>query len=435
MKSFELTAKQQEANRFLGGPATHKLLYGGSRSGKTFLIVRAYVVRALRYERSRQAMFRYRFNACRSSIVADTLPKVMELCFPKIAWKLDKTEWIARFPNGSEIWFGGLDEKDRTEKILGQEYCGIFLSECSQIPWSSRNVALTRLAQNCGARLRMDYDCNPPKQSHWTYQIFIAHKDPETRQPLPDPENYAAMRMNPGDNMANLTPEYIAELERLPERLRRRFLEGEFLSDTENALWSQDAIDRSRIVDTPVPDMQRVVVGVDPSGADEETPERDAIGICVVGLGTDGKAYVLEDLTLRGSPATWGNVVAQAYERHAADVVVGEENYGGAMVRHVIQTARPSTPYKAVTATRGKVVRAEPIAALYEQGRVHHVGFFPELEDELCDFTTTGYAGERSPNRADALIWALSELFPGMTREHSRRANLLPPEQLASWAS
>jgi phage terminase large subunit-like protein len=136
----------------------------------------------------------------------------------------------------------------------------------------------------------------------------------------------------------------------------------------------------------------------------------------VAALGTDGIAYVLEDLTLKAGPATWGGVATAAFDRHSADIVVGEDNFGGAMVQHVITTARSNTPYKAVKASRGKVVRAEPISALYEQGKVKHVGYFPELEDELMSFTTTGYQGLSSPNRADALVWAITELFPGLTR-------------------
>ncbi len=113
----------------------------------------------------------------------------------------------------------------------------------------------------------------------------------------------------------------------------------------------------------------------------------------------------------------WAKVATGAYDRHNADVVVGEVNYGGAMVQSTIQTARPRTPFKAVTATRGKTVRAEPFSALYEQGKVRHVGEFPDLEDELVAFSTVGYMGERSPNRADAWIWVLAELFPGMVRK------------------
>lgn len=432
--AFHLTAKQIEAQKLLGSPAVHHMLFGGSRSGKTFLIVRAYVIRAMKHNGARQAMFRLRFNAIRSSIVADTFPKVMRLCFDGAPWKLDKTEWKVDFPNGSEIWFGGLDDKERTEKVLGQEHCGIFLNECSQIPWPARNIAVTRLAQNVGAKLRMDYDENPPTKGHWSYKLFIQKLDPESGQKLPKPDNYASMQINPEDNKENLTDEYMDELDALPARMQKRFKRGEFTDIAENALWSAELLDKCRHLDDALPDMQRIIVSVDPSGADEEHPERDSIGIIVAGLGVDGLGYVLEDLTLSAKPAIWGSVAASAYRRHTADLVVGEDNFGGAMVKHVIQTAVDSasgelygqTPYKSVTASRGKVVRAEPIAALYEQNRVRHVGYFPELEDELQAFTTTGYQGGDSPNRADALVWALTELFPGMVKKVSE-APKLPP--------
>lgn len=431
---FNLTLRQREAVKLMGGPQTHTMLFGGSRSGKTFVIVRGYCVRALKHAGARQAMLRFRFNHIRSTIVADTFPKVMKLCFPEVRWTLDKTEWVAKFPNGSEIWFGGLDDKERTEKILGQEHCGIYLNECSQIPWTARNMAVTRLAQNVGARLRMDYDCNPPNQSHWTYKLFIKKVDPESNKGLPQPERFAAMLLNPQDNKDNLSDAYLSELEGLPERLRKRFLRGEFLPVAENALWSADLLDRQRIMDAKLPDMQRVIVAVDPSGADEDRPDSDAIGIVVAGLGTDGVGYILEDLTIHASPAKWGAIATSAFERHNADLVVGEDNFGGAMVAHVIQTARPNTPYKAVKASRGKVVRAEPIAALYEQNKVRHVGYFPDLEDEMCSFTTSGYAGEDSPNRADALVWALTEIFPGMT-QNSTKLDIPPPSAGRSWAA
>jgi phage terminase large subunit-like protein len=161
--------------------------------------------------------------------------------------------------------------------------------------------------------------------------------------------------------------------------------------------------------------MVRVVVAVDPSGADDVgNADNDAIGIVTVGLGTDGNAYLLEDSTVKAGPATWGKVATSAYERHSASCVVGETNFGGAMVQQTIQVARPRTPFKKVTASRGKVQRAEPFSALYEQGKVRHVGNFPELEDELAGFSTHGYIGPSSPNRADALIWALAELFPAL---------------------
>lgn len=390
MPSFELTNRQQQANSLLGSPATHTMLYGGSRSGKTFLIIRALVTRALAHK-SRHAVLRYRFNHLKGSVLYDTLPKVMELCFPGVAdhCHLDKSDWFYTLPNQSEIWFGGLDEKERTEKILGAEYASIFLNECSQIPWASRNMAMTRLAQQTPLRLRAYYDCNPPSENHWTKRVFIDKIDPDTRQALKDPQNYTAMVMNPRDNEKNLPAEYIKELEDLPERMRRRFLLGQFGSAVSNALWTLEGLDSGRILDGVVPELQRIVIGVDPSGcAGPEDTRSDEVGIVVAGLGVDGRAYVLEDLSGRFGPHQWGQIVASAFDRHQADCVVGETNYGGAMVQEVIKVARPMTPFKAVTASRGKVVRAEPVAALYgtpeKVGKVSHVGIFARLEDQLC---------------------------------------------------
>lgn len=262
---------------------------------------------------------------------------------------------------------------------------------------------------------RMFYDCNPPPKSHWTYKMFVQKVDPESRQALSNPDDFASFQMNPKDNAENLAQGYLDTLQSLSPRLRKRFLDGEFADATPNQLFSDETIETWRVLDGSVPDLVRIVVAVDPSGSgDVDNADNDAIGICVAGLGTDGNAYVLEDLTVKAGPATWGRIAADAYHRHEADVIVGEANYGGAMVQHTIKTAAPRAPYKSVNATRGKVVRAEPIAALYEQGKVRHVGHYRELEDELAAFSTVGFLGDRSPNRADALVWALTELFPGM---------------------
>lgn len=418
--SFKLTPKQEEAASIFASNAIHQLLYGGARSGKTFPIVRAICIRAQKVK-SRHAILRFRFNHVKESIGLDTFPKVMSLCFPERKYITNKSDWYFTFENGSEIWLGGLDDKDRTDKILGKEYASIFFNECSQIPYSSVETALTRLAQKTGLPLRAYYDENPPDKGHWSYKKFIRKLDPNSNAGLIDPENYVYMRMKPEDNEENLAPEFIRNLQNLSGRRRKRFYEGEFGDANPNALWSQETFDKSRVMDGKLPDMQRVVVAVDPSGSDDEdNQDNDAIGIIVAGLGTDGLGYVLEDLTIKAGPATWGNVATTAYERHKADRIVGEKNFGGAMVSYVIQTARPNTPYMDVTASRGKVVRAEPISALYEKGKIRHVGFFPELEDELMGFTTTGYTGERSPNRADAMVWAMSELFPGMTKDDQK---------------
>lgn len=423
--SFSFTAKQQAAQNVIASDATHIMLFGGSRSGKTFLHVRNIVFRALKAPKSRHAVLRFRFNHVKASIVLDTFPKVMTLAFPGVAYHTDKTDWYAKLPGESEIWFGGLDDKERTEKILGQEHASIFLNECSQIPQQSRDMAATRLAQLVQQQIqnrapsplkpRMYYDCNPPSKNHWAYRMFVQKVDPESKQPLAHPDDYASFQMNPEDNRENLPAGYIDTLTALSPRLRKRFLAGEFADATPNQLFSDEDIEKWRVLDGTTPDFVRVVVAVDPSGSgDVDNADNDAIGICVVALGTDGNAYVIEDCTVKAGPATWGRVAVSAYERHAADVIVGEVNYGGAMVQHTIRTASARAPYKAVNASRGKVVRAEPISALYDTGKVRHVGYFRELEDELSGFSTVGYVGDRSPNRADALIWGLTELFPGV---------------------
>lgn len=432
---FKLTAKQHEAIKLIASEAMYLLLYGGSRSTKTFTFVRAIIWRAVAVPGSRHAVLRFRFNHVKASVVHDTFPKVMKLCFPEIpqvfkrgdsGWYLDKQDWFVTFPNGSEIWFGGLDDKERTEKILGNEYATVLLNEISQISYNSFLILVTRLAQMCkyernGAlhELRLKFFCdeNPPSKGHWSYRLFIERKDPLSGRPLEEPNDYNALLMNPRDNLENLPASYIKALQRLPKRKKDRFWNGIFVDDSENALWSSEIIERNRVTELPEGvDLVRVVVAVDPSGADDESEDTsDDIGIGVAGLGSDGLGYVLEDLTLNAGPAKWGKVVASAYERHDADRVIGESNFGGAMVEFVIRTANPNISYKAVRASRGKIVRAEPVSALHETDKIKFIGHFDKLEDELMSFNTTGYIGEKSPNRADWFIWAMTELFPGMT--------------------
>ncbi len=409
----------------LTGDATHVMLFGGSRSGKTTLLTRAIAVRALKAPKSRHAILRYRFNHVKSSIWHDTWPKMMSVCFPEVKFKLDKSDWFIELPNGSSIWFGGLDDKERTDKILGQEYSTIFLNECSQISFASRETVRTRLAQNIGLKLKLYYDENPPLKTHWTYRLFVEGKYPDPPyKRIEDAKNYASMLLNPVDNADNLAASYLAELQTLSARAKLRFWDGRFGDASEGALFSYEVIEAHRVHAVPER-LLKIVVAIDPSGTKGEEDDRsDYVGIVVVALGYDGCAYVLEDLTCKAPPAVWGRVAVDAYDRHAANVVIGEKNFGGAMVEHVVKSAAAAAnltvPYREVTATRGKEVRAEPVSTLYDQGKVRHVGTFDELEDQLCSFTTAGYMGDRSPDRADALVWGLTELFPGLVRKADR---------------
>jgi phage terminase large subunit-like protein len=429
--SFQLTSKQREIGHFLSGPQRHFLIDGGARSGKTFYILRAIVIRANKSHGSRHAVLRQAFSHVKASVVADTFPKMMRLCFPDVKYHLNRSDWYATLPNGSEIWFGGLDEGDRTEKILGMEFATIFLNECSQIPIASRELVRTRLAQKAeGIVNKMIYDANPPSSAHWIYKLFYQGIDPMSGNPLPDPENYAVMKVNPMDNRENLDEAFMSELQALPSRLRKRFWLGEYADATEHALWLPETIDRWRIIDGELPEMRRIVVAVDPSGTsgDEDAkggrPGRsDEVGIVVCALGDNGHGYVLEDLSGNYSPSGehgWGHMVAEAFDRHDADMVVAETNYGGDMVQAVIKAANSTLPFTKVTATRGKVVRAEPVAELYAQGKIHHHGRFDKLEDQMLSMTTHGYEGDKSPDRLDAMVWGISYLFPRLTKKKRR---------------
>ena len=442
MTGFTLTDKQREAQELLTGSAMHNMLFGGSRSGKTFIFCRAVAIRAMLAPESRHAIMRFRFNHVKNSVVFDTWPKMMRLCFPGTVCKISKTDWYGEFANGSQVWFGGLDDKDRTEKILGMEFATGYLNEASQIPKGSRDTFVTRIAQKVdkvvdGRKVsplipRMYYDCNPPGKAHWTYKMFFKRIDPDTNRSLPDPQNYAAMLINPEDNIQNLAPGYLDTLRALPPRKRNRFLYGLFSDDSDSALFSDENFETWRVTDlNDLPDMIRIVVAVDPSGSgDTDNADNDEIGIIVAGLGADGNGYILEDCSVKAGPATWGAVAVNAYERHEADMIVGEKNFGGEMVGYVIKTAiigkEKRVTFKLVTATRGKAVRAEPISALDHQGKIRLAGHFHKLEDEMCGFTTMGYTGDGSPNRADAAVWGLSEIFGGIVDR--RKKEIIAPK-------
>jgi phage terminase large subunit-like protein len=210
------------------------------------------------------------------------------------------------------------------------------------------------------------------------------------------------------DNRANLPEVFFESIIRRYEgtRLGRQELNAELLEDNPLALWRRETMLEAHRM-TQHPELVRVVVAVDPQVADTDAEDVAETGIVVVGLGDDGQGYVLADRSLRASPAGWGKEAVTAYHAHRADRLVAEVNNGGAMVKHVIETADKRVGYQEVHASRGKQTRAEPVAALYEQGRVHHVGTFPELEDQMCSWVP----GERSPDRMDALVWAITELM------------------------
>lgn len=418
-KTFTLTDRQKELRDLCASQAENILCYGGSRSGKTFEFVYNIVTRALKAPNSRHVIFRKTGVSVKQAIGMDTYPEVIKLAYPevyeaqgaKLGWN-DKHGYF-KLPNGSEVWLSGLDDKERVDKVLGKEFVTEYFNECSEIPLPSFDVALTRLAQTVKdingnwLKPKCYVDLNPTTKSHWTYRMWVDGIHPDGENML-DMSKYAHMTMNPKDNIDNLHQSYLDRLKNMPARQRKRFWDGEFAGDVENALWRRSYFKRTQ----NLPEMERIVVAIDPAISNDVGS--DETGIIAAGLGVDGKGYILEDASGKFRPEEWAARAMSMMDKWDGDRIVAEVNQGGDMVESVIRTVRDSVSYKAVRASRGKVVRAEPIASLYERELVVHYGELNILEDQMCTFTI-GYdrkAQGLSPDRLDAAVWALTDLFP-----------------------
>jgi phage terminase large subunit-like protein len=225
-------------------------------------------------------------------------------------------------------------------------------------------------------------------------------------------EDCVVTRGSSFENRANLAPQFFSSIIRRYEgtRLGRQELDAELLEDIPGALWSRDKLEELRR-DTAPTSFRRILVSLDPSGSDNE--DADEVGIIVAGVDENDRGWIIADHSGKCSPTEWAKIAVGLYHRYQCDRIIAEKNYGGDMVEAVIRAVDPNVSYASVVATRAKVARAEPVSALYEQNRIFHLGAFPELEDEMCGFTrdfnrkTAGY----SPNRVDALVWAISSLL------------------------
>jgi phage terminase large subunit-like protein len=235
------------------------------------------------------------------------------------------------------------------------------------------------------------------------------------------------------DNVANLAAPFLRQIEDRygGTRLGRQELEGELLEDIPGALWTRTAIDNSRRPEAPK-QLDRIIVAIDPATSSEE--HSDETGIVCVGIARDpdgyNRGYVLADRSVRGAPDEWAKKAVGLYREFEADRIIAEKNQGGEMVEAVIRAVDRNVPVTLVHASRGKIIRAEPISALYEQGRVHHVGRFDELEDQMCMFSSDYNRKDGSPDRLDALVWGLSFIFNKMT---ARKLQPVVPETEAPY--
>lgn len=293
------------------------------------------------------------------------------------------------WPNGAVSLIFTADEPER---LRGKQHSGLWADEVAawRYPeaWDQAKFGL-RLGDRPRACLT-----TTPKPSKLVKALIA---DPATH----------VTRGSTYENRVNLAPSFFSEIVKTYEgtRIGRQELNAEILDDNPNALWVRKQIDATRVA--VAPPLKRIVIGVDPSVTSNE--DSDLAGIVAAGIGSDDHGYVLEDASLMASPDGWARRAVKAYHDHKADRLIAETNNGGDLVELVVRTVDRNVSYRKVTASRGKMIRAEPIAALYEQGRVHHVGSFPELEDEMCGFDPI--TSSKSPDRMDALVWAFTDLF------------------------
>jgi predicted phage terminase large subunit-like protein len=289
--------------------------------------------------------------------------------------------------NGAEVLFRSADEPER---LRGPNLSGAWLDEASLMSEEAYHIVIAALRE-AGEAGWLSATFTPKGRQHWTYKVF--------GQGGPDVELFHARS---ADNPF-VAREFIAAVAgQYTSRLREQEMEGRFIDALEGALWKAEWIDSARVTSPPV--LQRVVVAIDPAGT--HTDISDETGIAVAGLGEDGHYYVLYAQGYRLSPAGWTKRAIDLYRQYQADRIIAERNQGGEMVEHTIRSVWREAPVTTIVASRGKAVRAEPIAALYEQGCVHHVGLLQALEEQMCAFPVA----TEHDDIVDALVYAVSEL-------------------------
>lgn len=349
---------------------------------------------------------------CRIALVAETAADARDVmilgdsgliaCDPELtldSWS--PTNRRVTWPNGSQAWCYNATEPDQ---LRGPQHHFAWVDELAKFRYMQATWDQLLFGLRLGVHPQV-LVTTTPQPKHLIKELVAKEGD-----------GVYVTRGSTLDNAANLAASTVKNLyERYGNtRLGRQELEGEILGDIPGALWNRSTIDDARVKEVP-DDLERVIVAVDPAASSHE--RSDINGIVVVGLARDndgyGRGYVLEDASLRGTPEEWAKTAVRMYRKWSADKIVAEKNNGGEMVSSVLKSVDRSLPIKLVHASRGKVVRAEPISALYEQGRVHHVGQHNELEDQMCEFSVDNIRNESagSPDRVDALVWGLTEVF------------------------
>lgn len=374
----------------------YRIAYGGRSSGKSWTAAQGLIVRALRKK--------IRILCCREiqNSIKQSVKKTIENSIERLGlgkFFTFRQDSIVCY-NGSEFIFQGL--RANVEQIKSLEDISIaYVEEAETVTKESWDVLIPTIR----AEKSEIWLCfNPKDEKDYTYQYFVV--DP--------PENSVSAFINFTDNpfCPQVMKDEAAALKKRNISEYNHIWLGQCRTHNENALWKRASmIDQYRVGDVDPGELDRIVVAVDPAATSGQNA--DETGIVVAGIkrgrgSAESQFYVLEDGSLRGSPSEWAQMAIDLYWAYSADRVVAEVNNGGEMIEALLRDIDPQVSYTPVRATRGKILRAEPIAALYEKGRVHHSGAFPLLEDQMCNFT--GAVDEKSPDRLDALVWALTQL-------------------------
>lgn len=391
---------------YLVAPTRYIILTGGRGSGKSYAVALALTL-AARDVGLACLYTRWTMTSAKDSIIPEFQEKI-DLC--GAAGEFTTTARDITHATGSKIMFRGIKTSQGNQTANLKSLQGVnkwVLDEAEEMPDEATFDTIDLSIRDKRRRNHVILCLNPTHKRHWIYRRWF--------QGIPEGFNgrrgdVTYIHTDFRDNWNNLPDSYRMRIKDAvdgnPKRFRQIWL-GAWVDEVQGALWSWDMI---RHIDrAEVPPLRRVVVAVDPNTV--SGPNADEAGIVIAGLGDDGNCYVLGDASARVGPAEWARIACQQYDVHQADMIVAEKNQGGEMVELTIRGYRRNVPVKLVNASRGKVTRAEPVASLYAQGKVFHVGKYAELESEMLSYT--GEPGQSSPNRLDAMVWALSELTGG----------------------
>lgn len=420
--------------QWIADPTIRNILAaGGVRSGKTITEIAGMFFRAMRAPGSTHGFFHQTRVSCERNLFKTSFPETLEILMP--GWFADlkadpqnyvnQSDLTVRLPNGSKFLFMGLDDPD---KVRGLKFSTIMLNEANFVDYKTVMTLRGRLSESVATlnpatgkqdgpplETKMLFDLNPTFKTSWDYQVFVEGVVPGERKAIPrHDETYRYLTINAIDNKANLPASLFEDFESMTEEQRRRDEHGMWAEDNPHALFNSAAILRRS---PDISALSEIVVAIDPAGTANKNS--DQTGIIVAGRDSDGNLYVLEDATCKEKPDVWIKKALELRDKYDANWILTERNYGRDILESLMFRVAPNAPLKFVDAMgRSKRLRAEPVATLYERGRVNHSKVFPDLEQQMLEFDLPTYKG--SPDRVDAMVYALTHLSGDTIRKPMR---------------